>query len=158
MRRLFRWFLFLLLTNSTVKAQSFQFAGKDAVKVPETSLKKIRHYIEKHDGILQLSIGNQYPYIPVFNVLSRKERQFRDGLYYFNWGAHDSGRLFIQRKGIITFLANDSVTGILADYTNYLKQHPLSEATQTSYLSAISAFMKFRYEDQNMLIRSGALE
>ena len=38
-----------------------------------------------------------------------------------------------------------------------LKQHQLPEALQLAYLSAIAAFMQFRYKDQQMLIKSDAL-
>lgn len=126
--------------------------------MPEASLAQIRRYIEVHDGIPQARIGKSYPYFPVFNVLHPHERQFRDGLYYFLWGSHDSGRLVIYQQGTLTFLANESTPSILADYLAYLKRHPLPETTQVAYLSAIAAFMKFRQEDQRMLIKSGAVQ
>ncbi|GAB3244722.1 hypothetical protein GCM10027346_42620 [Hymenobacter seoulensis] len=158
MRASLYWLLLLILLTSSVQAQSFDFAGKDAVKVPEASLKQIRQYVETHDGTSMAPIGSQYPYVPVFNVLNRKEKQFTEGLYYFTTGSHDSGRLFIYRKGRITFLANGSIASILSNYTSYLKQYPLPESTQVAYLSAIAAFMKFRYADRQMLIKSGAIE
>jgi len=157
MRRLIGCLLCLLLTSSGVQAQNFQFAGKDAVKVPAGPLKQIRHYVETHDKVSQQPIGSDYPYLPVFNVLKPQEKQFGDGLYYFSWGSHDSGRLFIHQQGTLTFLANGSLKRILADYTAYLNRHRLADTTQLAYLSAIAAFMKFRYEDQRMLIEGGEL-
>lgn len=151
--------LLLFLSPGLCSGQSFDFAAKEAVKIPTAVTVQIRQYIEKHDGINLLVIKNQYQYVPVFNVLARSQKQFVDGIYYFTWGSHDSGRLFINQKGKLSFLRNGSTADILADYSNYLKQHPLlTETTQIAYLSAIAAFMKFRYQDQQMLIESGAVQ
>lgn len=150
--------LLLVLAPWFCQAQTFAFAGNDAVQVPEAITVQIRQYIEKHDGINLKTFGNQYAYVPVFNVLNRSQKHFVDGIYYFNWGAHDSGRLFINKNGKILIFRNDYVSNILDDYTLYLKQNNLPESTQLAYLSAISAFMKFRTEDQKALIKSGALQ
>ncbi|QIL78351.1 hypothetical protein [Hymenobacter sp. HDW8] len=157
MHRLIGCLLFFLLTSCGVLAQNFQFAGKDAVKVPEVPLKQIRHYVETHDKVSQQPIGKDYPYLPVFNVLKPQQKQFGDGLYYFSWGSHDPGRLFLHQQGTLTFLANGSVKSILADYTAYLNRHRLADTTQLAYLSAIAAFMKFRYEAERILVEGGEL-
>ncbi|SHJ85265.1 hypothetical protein SAMN02745146_0350 [Hymenobacter daecheongensis DSM 21074] len=150
--------LLLMVAPWFCQAQTFAFAGKDAVKMPEHIKVQIRQYIEKHDGISLKTFGGQYGYVPVFNVLVPTQKQFVDGIYYFTWGAHDSGRLFINTKGKLTFLRNGYVATILADYSSYLNQHPLPESTQLAYLSSITAFMKFRHADQQALIKSGALQ
>ena len=146
----------LLLPPWLSQAQTFAFAAKEAVKVPASTSLLIKQYIKSTDGVDLLK--DQFSYIPVFNVLNRTEKQFKDGIYYFTWGSHDSGRLFINDKGKITFLGNSSTREILADYSAFLKQTTLPDSTQTSYLSAIAAFMKFRYDDQKMLLKSGAVQ
>lgn len=152
-------FIFLLaITPWLCKAQTFNFAGKDAVKVPMAITVQVRQYIEKNDGINLRTIGDQYAYVPIFNVLNHSQKQFVDGVYYFTWGAHDSGRLFINQKGKITIFRNGHVSDIIDDYTLYLKQNALPESTRIVYLSAIAAFMKFRNEDQQALIKSGGLQ
>ena len=130
---------------------------QSAGSVPEPTAAVIRQYIEKHDGVRLYLFAGKYAAAPVFNVLQRSQKAFTDGVYFFTWGAHDSGRLFIQRKGKLTFLANASTAAILADYTAFLHQNTLPEATQLRYLGAIAAFMKYRYADQKMLIDSGAI-
>ncbi|WP_162910745.1 hypothetical protein [Hymenobacter oligotrophus] len=48
----FAFGLFLILLSSYgVQAQRFDFAAKDAVKVPITFLAQVKQYIEKHDGV-----------------------------------------------------------------------------------------------------------
>lgn len=157
MRSILGGLLLFLLSAASLHAQTFDFAGKEAVKLPEATAVLIRQYIEKHEGISLYLFKGQYAYVPVFNVLHRSQKPFTDGLYYFTWGAHDPGRLFIHQKGKLTFLANGSTTAILADYTAFLKQNPLPEPTQISYLGAIGAFMKFRQAAEKELIQSGAL-
>ena len=142
---------------STVQAQRFDFAAKEAIKIPTPIELQIRHHIESHDGVNLKIFAGQYQYIPVFNVLNRSQKQFTDGIYFFTWGAHDSGRLLINQKGKVVILRNGSVADITTDYNSYLKQHQLPEALQIAYLSAIAAFMQFRYKDQQMLIKSDAL-
>ncbi|WP_162910746.1 hypothetical protein [Hymenobacter oligotrophus] len=90
--------------------------------------------------------------------MKRSEKRFVNGIYYFTHSSHDSGRLFIHHKGQIIFLRNDNTSNILTDYSSYLKKYAPSENTRIAYLSAIAAFMKFRSEDQRLLIKSGALE
>ncbi|MBU6119326.1 hypothetical protein [Hymenobacter siberiensis] len=146
-----------MLNIAEVKAQCFDFAANEAVRIPAPVELQIRHYIESHDGINLKIFAGQYQYVPVFNVINHSRRQFTDGVYLFTWGSHDSGRLFINRKGKIVILRNGSVADIMTDYTSFLKQHQLPEATQVRYLSAVAAFVQFRYKDQQMLIKSGAL-
>lgn len=122
-------------------------------------MKQARAYVELHDGIPMGPIGKQYPYIPVFNVLSRKERQFTNGVYYFFTSAHDSGRLFIAQHGVITVLRSGSMVETLTDFLDFLKQHRnLSESTQATYLAAVSAYMKFWFQNQRDLVKAGALD
>jgi len=147
----------LILGISTAQAQNFDFAAKEAVKIPTPIELQIRHYIESHDGINLKIFAGHYQYVPVFNVLNRSQKQFTDGVYFFTWGSHDSGRLFINQKGKVVILRNGSVADIATDYSSFLRQHRISEATQVVYLSAIAAFMQFRYKDQQMLIERGAL-
>ncbi|WP_457065289.1 hypothetical protein [Hymenobacter sp. UYAg731] len=151
------WLMFVSLGISTAQAQRFDFAAKEAIKIPTPIELQIRHYIELHDGVNLKIFAGQYQYIPVFNVLNRSQKQFSDGIYFFTWGSHDSGRLLINQKGRIVILRNESVADITTDYNSFLKQHQLPKATQLAYLSAISAFMQFRYKDQQALIKSGAL-
>ncbi|MFD2788121.1 hypothetical protein [Hymenobacter rubripertinctus] len=139
------------------KAQSFDFAGKEAIKVPAAASLQVRNYIETHDGIPQETINGQFAYVPIFNVLNRSQKQFVDGIYYFTWGAHDSGRLFINKSGALTMLSNNSTAEVLADYSAYLKQNSLPESTRIAYLSAIAAFLKFQQGDQKALMKSGAV-
>ena len=75
----------------------------------------------------------------------------------FKSSVHDSGQLFINQKGKIVILRNGSVSEILADYSSFLKQHKLPEATQLAYLSAIAAFMQYQYKDMQELIKLGVL-
>lgn len=149
--------LLALLSGAPLQAQTFAFAAEEAIQVPEATAVVMRHYIKEHDGVDLYVFNGEYAFVPVFNVLQRSQKNFIDGLYLFTWGAHDSGRLLIHRKGKLTFLANESTAAILADYHAFLKQNSLPEPTQISYLGGIAAFMKHRYADQKMLIQSGAI-
>ena len=91
---------------------------------------QIRHYIESHDGVNLKIFAGQYQYVPVFNVLDPARKLFTDGICFFTWGSHDSGRLFINRKGKVVFLRNGSVADTVGDYTNFLKQYQVPEVTQ----------------------------
>jgi hypothetical protein len=157
MRFILGGLLLALLGGGPIRAQTFDFAAKEAIRVPEATAVVMRQYIKKHDNVDLYIFNGKYASIPVYNVLQRSQKQFTDGLYFFTWGAHDSGRLLIHRKGKLTFLANESTAGILADYQAFLKQNPLPESTQISYLGGIAAFMKYHYADQKMLIQSGAV-
>jgi hypothetical protein len=158
MRVILGGLLLLLLGAAPLQAQTFDFAATEALKVPEPTAVLIRQYIKKQDGVDLYLFNGKYAAVPVFNVLQRSQKQFVDGLYFFTWGAHDSGRLLIHRKGKVTFLANASTVAILADYAAFLKQNPLPETAQITYLGAIAAFMKYRYASQQELVKSGALE
>ena len=158
MRFILGGLLLFLLCRAPLQAQTFDFAAKESIRVPEAIAVLIRQYIKQHDGVYLYVFKGQYASVPVFNVLQRSQKPFVDGLYFFTWGAHDSGRLLLHRKGKLTFLANESTAAILADYTAFLTRNPTPEATQINYLGAIAAFMKFRYADQKMLIQSGALQ
>lgn len=151
-------FLILLVLNtSELKAQRFDFAAKESVKIPAPVVAQLCQYIEKRDGT-PMTIGGKYLYVPVFNVLHRSQKQFTDGVYMFSSSTHDSGQLFINYKGKVIVLRNGSVPEILADYSSFLKQHKLPETTQMTYLSAIAAFMQYRYKDIQELIKSGGLD
>lgn len=145
------------LSSLVVQGQNLNFAANQAIKAPESVLRPIRHYIEVHTGTPMGPIGKQYPYLPVYKVLAPKEKQFADGVYCFIESVHSSGQLFIYRKGEVTILRNESTLALLTDYTNYLKRHPLPETTQLAYLTAVTAFAKYFYQDQKELVEAGAL-
>ncbi|MBH8559177.1 hypothetical protein I7X13_14020 [Hymenobacter sp. BT442] len=149
----------LLLTfgAQSAQAQHFDFAAKEAVKLPASALAQLYQYIEKRDGS-PMTIGETYVYVPVYNVLNRSQKQFTDGVYMFILNVHDSGQLFINQKGKVVILRNGSVPEILADYSGFLKQNKLPVTTQVSYLSAIAAFMQYQYKDIQEKIKSGALD
>ena len=145
--------IIIVMVPLACQAQSFDFAGKEAAQAPELINSQIRAYIKTHDGISLEAPGTSHPYVPVFNVLKRSQKKFTDGLYYFSWGAHDPGRLFIYSNKKISFLNNGHISDVLRDYTCYLSSNKLPEATQVVYLSAIAAFMKFRYQQEQRLIK-----
>jgi hypothetical protein len=158
------WLLLLLYIPLSVHAQKsaaiqklgFDFAAKEAVKLPAPIIAQLCRYLEKRDAA-PMTIGGKFLYVPVYNVLNRSQRQFIDGVYIFISSVHDSGQLFINHKGTITILRAESVPEILADYSSFLKQHKIIETTQLAYLSAIAAFMQYRCKDIQELIKSGAL-
>lgn len=153
-----RFFFFLLLT-APAYCQSFNFSLKEAITPPETVMKQVRAYVELHDGTQMRRIGKQYPYIPVFTIKNRGERRFSDGIYYFSTSAHDSGRLFIAQRGAVTVLGSGSMIETLTDFLSFLKKHPhLPEPTQATYLTVVSAYMKFWFKNQHELIDAGALD
>jgi hypothetical protein len=154
--RTIKLLLICTLISLSAKAQRFNFASKEAISLPTPVIAQLCRYIEVRDGA-PMTIGGKYLYVPVFNVLNRSQKQFTDGLYYFTANSHDSGQLFINQKGKLVILRNGSVSDILADYNNFLKQHKLPEIKQIAYLAAIAAFMQFRYKDQQMLVEAGAL-
>ena len=151
------WLLLLILNVTEVQAQHFDFATKDAVKIPAPVIAQLCQYLEKRDGT-PMTIGGKYLYVPVYNVLDRSHRQFTDGMYMFLSSVHDSGQLFINYKGKIVILRNGTVPEILADYSSFLKQHKLPETTQIIYLSAIAAFTQYQYKDIQEKVKSGALD
>lgn len=158
MRSILGGLLLGLVGGAPLRAQTFDFAAKEALQVPESTAVEMRQYIKQHDGVDLYLFTGKYASVPVFNVLQRSQKQFVDGLYFFTWGAHDSGRLLIHRQGKVTFLANASTGAVLADYAAFLKQNPLPETAQIRYLGAIAAFMKYRYASQQELVKSGALQ
>ena len=147
----------LVFNAAEVQAQRFDFAAKEAVKIPAPVAAQLCRYIEKRDGT-PMTLGGKYLYVPVFNVLNRSQKQFVDGVYMFSSSVHDSGQLFISCKDEIVILRNESVPEILADYSSFLKQHKLPETIQMAYLSAIAAFMQYRYKDIQELVKSGGLD
>ena len=150
--------LILLIFNAAeVQAQRFDFAAKDAVKIPTPVVAQLCHYIEKRDGG-PMTIGKTYVYVPVYNVLNRSQKHFTDGVYMFISDVHDSGQLFINQKGKVVILRNGSVPEILADYSGFLKQNKLPVPAQIAYLQAVSAFMQYQYKDIQEKIKSGALD
>lgn len=149
-------FLFLFSSTLCCKGQSFNRSIKDQVKVPRSVVLQLTAFLKKHEN---------YPVMPemftrfrVFNVLHPTQKNFTDGLYYFIYGSHDSGTLFINRKNKITVFKNGPTAEMLANYAAYLEQNHLAETTQLDYLAAIAAFMKYRYKDQKELVKSGALQ
>jgi hypothetical protein len=148
-------FLFLTILPSLCIAQKFNLAGRKQIKVPTSVSLQLYKYIEANDGISL--VNDQFAFVPVYNALSSSEKQFSDGIYFFTWGSHDSGRLFINKKGKISIFGNSSVLEILTDYNAFIKTNKLTESTQIAYLNIISSFMKYRYDDQKMLLQSGVI-
>jgi hypothetical protein len=149
-------YLFLLgLISLNAKAQRFDFAAKEAVSVPKSAVAQICHYIEIEEGH-PMTTGGKYLYVPVFNVLNRSQKQFTDGVYVFVRSIHSTGELFINYRGKVIILKNDSVPSVLAAYSNFLKHYHLPETKQLSYLSAIASYMQYRYEDQQELVKASA--
>lgn len=147
--------LFLMFSSLLCNGQSFNWPLKDEVKVPRPVVLQLTAYLEKEEDYPVMP--EKFTHLPTFNVLHPSQRTFVDGIYFFYYNAHDTGRLFINRKGKVTVLKGGSILGILANYSTYLKQNPLPEITQIEYLSAISAFLKHQYKSRKELVESGAL-
>lgn len=146
---------FLLLVPASCIGQSFNRPAKEAIKVPHAVFVQFKEYGEKKKG--EPVIPDRFLYFPAFNLLNRKERTFVDGLYFFVANVHDSGTLFINRKGKVTILPSDTPTDALVAYAAFLRKNSLPEPTQLKYLSAIAAFLTYRYQDQQELVKSGVL-
>lgn len=136
--------------------QNFNWSLKDATRVPRPVTRELTKYLEKHENYPV--VPERFTQLPTFNVLHPSQKNYTDGIYFFFYDAHDTGRLFINRKGKITILENGSTSGILTAYTTYLKQNPLPETTEIEYLSAISAFLKHQYKSRKELVQSGGLQ
>ena len=136
--------------------QSFNWSLKETVKVPQPVILELTKYLEKHENYPVMPA--RFTQLPTFNVLHPTKRDFVDGIYFFFYNEHDTGRLFINRKGKITVLDNSSTSGILTAYTAYLKKSQLPENTEIEYLSAISAFLKHQYKSRKELVQSGGLQ
>jgi hypothetical protein len=65
--------LLLALSTQNVRAQHFDFAAKEAIKVPTPVVAQLCHHIEKRDGG-SMTIGGKYLYVPVYNVLNRSQK------------------------------------------------------------------------------------
>jgi hypothetical protein len=155
MRYLLFSFLSLLLVPSFCVGQSFNRPAKEAIKVPRAVFVQFKEYGEKQKGVPV--IPDRFLYFPTFNLLNRQERTFVDGLYFFVADVHDSGTLFINRKGKVTILPSDTPTDALVAYAAFLRKNSLPEPTQLKYLSTIAAFLTYRYQDQQELVKSGVL-
>ena len=151
------WLLLLTFNVAEVRAQRFDFAAKEGVKIPTSVTAQLCHHLEKRDGA-PMTLGGKYLNVPVYNVLNRSQKQFADGVYMFISNVHDSGQLFINQKGKVVILRNGSVPDILADYSSFLKQHQVPETKQLVYLSAIASFMQYRYKSIQALVESGGLD
>ena len=149
-------FFSLLLGPLLCNGQSFNWPLKEAVKVPRPVILQLIAHLEKHENYPVMP--EKFTQLPTFNVLHPSQRDLTDGIYYFISSAHDTGNLFINRKGKIKVLVNNSTSGILTAYSTYLKQNPLPETTEIEYLSAISAFLKHQYKSRKELVQSGGLE
>ncbi|MBD2770408.1 hypothetical protein IC235_21185 [Hymenobacter sp. BT664] len=154
MRRLA--FLLLLLGPVLCNGQSFNRPLTEAVRMPRPAILQLIAHLEKHENYPVMP--ERFTQLPTFNVLHPSQRELTDGIYYFISSAHDTGNLFINRKGKITVLLNSSTAEILTAYSTYLKRNPLPEATEIAYLSAISAFLKHQYKSRKEMIKSGALQ
>ena len=98
--------------------------------------------MNEHWGV----VPERFTALPVYNVLHPKQRAFTEGIYYNTGNVHDAGRLFIYRKGKLTFLRSGSTQAVLADYLTFLRSNPLPEKTQVAYLSAVADFLRFLQE------------
>lgn len=148
--------LFLLLLIPSIGiCQQFDLNGRKPTKLPADIKKELYAYIEKNDGIALST--DQFAYVPVYNLLSRTEKQLTDGIYFYTWGAHDSGSLFIYNKGKMAILRDGNVAEILTDYKSFLTSNKISEPTQIEYLSIIASFFKHKYADQKMLEKVGVV-
>jgi len=149
--------LFILLFVPTLCiGQSFNWPSKQAVKLPRSVILELTKYLEKHEGYPVMPA--QFTQIPTFNILHPTQKEYVEGIYFFTYNEHDTGKLFINRKGKITILADESTAGMLLTYAAFLKQNSLPEITQIAYLSAISAFLKHQYETHKALVKSGGLQ
>lgn len=145
----------LTLLPSMCIAQKFNLSGKHQIKIPNSIKLELYNYIEKNNGINLTN--DRFAYVPVYNTLDSSQNNFIDGLYFFKWSAHESGQLFINKNNKISIVDNSSILDALIDYTNFIKNNKISEKTQIAYLGIISSFMQYRYEDQQMLLKSGVI-
>ncbi|RZK30500.1 MAG: hypothetical protein EOO63_06590 [Hymenobacter sp.] len=131
----------LLNPLTTCYGQLFHWPASYAVQVPRTVFLQIKEQVQVKGrwGVAP----ERFTYLPVYNVLQPKQRAFTDGIYYNVGSIHDSGRLFIYRNGMLTFLRGSSTKALLADYITYLRHNSLPEETQVEYLSDIPNFLKF---------------
>lgn len=155
MRHLVLSLFYLLVVPSFCVGQSFNRPAKEAIKVPHAVFVQFKEYGEKHKG--EPIVPDKFLYFPAFNLLNHQERTFVDGLYFFVASEHDSGTLFINRKGKVTILPSDTPTDALEAYTAFLQKNRLPESIQLKYLSTIAAFLTYRYQDQQELVKSGGL-
>jgi hypothetical protein len=146
---------FLLLGPFFCVGQSFNRPAKEAIKVPHAVFVLFKEYGEKQKG--EPAIPERFLYFAAFNLLNQQERTFVEGLYFFVANEHDSGTLFINRKGKVTILPSETPTDALVAYAAFLRKNSLPEPTQLKYLSAIAAFLTYRYQDQQNLVKSGGL-
>jgi hypothetical protein len=155
MRHLVLCLFYLLVVPSFCVGQSFNRPAKEAIKVPSAVFAQFKAYGEKQQG--QPAIPDRFLYFPAYNLLNQQERTFVDGIYFFVASEHDSGTLFINRKGKVTILPSDTPTDALGAYTAFLKKNSLPESIQLKYLSTIAAFLTYRYQDQQQPVKSGGL-
>lgn len=135
--------------------QTFNRPAKEAIKVPHPIFVQLKHYIEKYENYPV--VPEMFTYLPAYNILNRSEHNFVDGIYFFIKDEHDSGTLFINRKGKATILPSDTPTDAIAAYAAFLKNNGLPESTQIKYMAAIADFLKYRQKDQQELVKSGGL-
>lgn len=149
-------FFLFVLASLGCSAQRFQLAGRKQIAVPAAVRGQLYRYIEATDGV---PLGHdRFAFVPVYNALRGAHPDFRDGIYFFSWGAHDSGRLFIRHKGTVAILRNGSTAVILQDYRAFRHAHPLPEATHAAYRAVILSFMRYRQQNQRALRKSGVLQ
>jgi hypothetical protein len=146
----------MLLGPALCNGQSFNWSLQDAIRVPRPVTSELIKYLEKHENYPVMP--ERFTQLPTFNVLHPSQKEYTDGMFFFFYDAHDTGRLFINRKGKITVLDNSSTSAILSSYTVFLKHNPVPEITKIEYLSAISAFLKHQYKSRKELIMSGGLQ
>lgn len=87
MRSILGGLLLVLVGVAPLQAQTFDFAAKEALKVPEATAVEMRQYIKKHDGVDLYLFNGKYTSVPIFNVLQRSQKQFVDGRTFLP-GAH----------------------------------------------------------------------
>jgi len=145
----------LLLIPSLCVGQDFNRPAKESIKVSHPVFIQLKQYLEKYKGLPVMP--EMFIHLPAYNILNRSERAFVDGIYFFVESAHDSGTLFINRKGKATILPSDTPTDAIAAYSAFLKKNNLPESTQITYMGAIAAFLKYRHQNQIELVKSGGL-
>lgn len=138
MKKLFFYILIMfMVSNCNVYSQKKK--SSQNLKIPDSIYNKLEKFYTEERGTVRSHIN-------VYNLVSKKNHDFKSGVYSFNLnGPHFPRRIFIfsNNKTYIfkSVGAFDSI-GVLQEFIECIKLLNISEADSVKYLKAISNYLQ----------------
>lgn len=139
MKGLLLSFVILLMFEGCAYSQTQKTNPFQRVAVPDSIVSKLENAYNKNAK--NVNAGKN-----VFNLLSRKDFAFKDGIYSFQGqGPHFSRRIFIYNKGDIFIFENEGAfnpQGVIKEFAVCVEKLNLTRKQVVKYTKAISDYLE----------------